>query len=327
MAWGMRRGAPPNPAPVVDTSRTISIMGAVGAGKTVLSRTLNVAADQLRREYPEASVAVTYRPVGNNPSVINEFRTGTSQLQTRGVLPDSTKVVDQSITFSIAGKVPAKLLDGTPTRDDWAIVKLNVEVPDVPGEAYGTVPGAGYENVPALLARSTGIMLLYDPIRFLRRQGEPNRSYIDRPLGEILHHAATDAELKLAHRVAICCTKIDDPRVFELARELDIDFRRSPWFDRGAGRTPSAAMRTFLQRIGLDAFVEATDNYFSRERSRVFFSSAVGLLRAGEDTAPHEWPRDYGNVVLTYGGPRLRSQPRPFNILEPLLWLCGTPPA
>ena len=117
---------------------------------------------------------------------------------------------------------------------------------------------------------------------------------------------------RLPHHLAVCVTKFDDSRVFEKARQQRWVSQANP----SALPLPADPKAYFASISGRVA--DAIGNAFDPARTAYFVTSAVGFRRALDDTVDL---RDYSNVRIVDGGPRIIGEVRPMNVLEPLIWL------
>jgi energy-coupling factor transporter ATP-binding protein EcfA2 len=202
-------------------------------------------------------------------------------------------------------------------------VVVRLDVVDCPGGIYderSTSSGPQLQTVLDHLDAGHGLVYLFDKTRPLRDSYE----FFGAVLNELRSRFRAANRLTrngtLPHSLAVCVTKLDDPRVFELARRAGVVHK-----DPGSASVPSVpeenAERLFhsLAADGAeDLIVRSIANNFEPSRVRYFGTSAVGFLLGRRGVFN---PNDYTNVNTVNGAGRIRGDVRPINVLEPLLWL------
>jgi hypothetical protein len=202
-------------------------------------------------------------------------------------------------------------------------VVVRLDVVDCPGGIYderSTSSGPLLEQVLDHLDAGHGLLYLFDKTRPLRDSYE----FFGGVLNELRARFRAANRLTrngmLPHSLAVCVTKLDDPRVFELARQAGVVHR-----DGGptrVPRVPEEQARRLFQRLAVDGgddlIVRSIANNFESRRVRYFATSAVGFLVGRRGTVDLH---DYTNVNTVNGAGRIRGDVRPINVLEPLLWL------
>jgi hypothetical protein len=127
---------------------------------------------------------------------------------------------------------------------------------------------------------------------------------------------------RLPHHVAVCITKFDDPALFDTAL-------RTGWVSTHPGTGQpyvpnSHADRFFawlcaqLPGTGANRVRAALRKYFHEDRVAYFVCSAIGF-RIGPGGLFDS--RDYANVTIVNGEPRIREAVHPINVLEPVIAL------
>ncbi len=176
------------------------------------------------------------------------------------------------------------------------------------------------------LADSRGILYMFDPIREFTHGDAFQRA--DSLLSELMGVVSQqpDFDGKLPHHLAVCVTKLDDPRVFQTARELGmlIPDGNSRWGFPRVHETDARALFHALGEISRSGNGEAVprllERYFRPERINYYVTSAVGFM-VNKRTRRFD-PRDTENVYRTASGaPLVRGPVHPINVVEPVLWI------
>ncbi|MDH2389285.1 SAV_2336 N-terminal domain-related protein [Streptomyces sp. HNM0663] len=174
------------------------------------------------------------------------------------------------------------------------------------------------------LGRSNRILLLVDPFSPPSRQ--PQAAYLTPHLERLTrdHFESGRLELgRLPHRVAVCLSKFDDPRVFR-------DARRGNWVgqnEQGDPCVPPEDAEGFISWLGRSSqdiaeIVRLVRLNFLEERVHWFVLSAIGIHRRRDGSVDFD---DCSNQTRDEDGiPMLRGQARPLNVLEPLVALGRT---
>src|SRR5580704_10065813 len=133
-------------------------------------------------------------------------------------------------------------------------------------------------------------------------------------------------EGKLPHRLAVCVTKLDDPRVFRTAHDLGmlVPDDSSRWGFPRVHETDAQALFHALGEISRSGNGEVVprllERYFYPERISYYITSAVGFM-VNKQTRRFD-PRDPENVYRTASGaPLVRGPVHPINVVEPILWI------
>ncbi|WP_406014390.1 hypothetical protein OG520_22510 [Streptomyces sp. NBC_00984] len=304
---------PPNSVPGASADRLrIGLWGAPLSGKTTYLSAVPIAAMQQSR-HGHAGWAVS----GMNQQSTEFLTSGVTQLESDRVFPEAS-VGQQHLAWSFQGEEPPS---GVLRRRRE--VGFVLEVQDVAGEAYGkNSEHALRPRVLDQLARSQGLVYLFDPLL----GGLPATRGLDffySMLTELNTRVRDEGKLhrnRLPHHVSVCVTKFDHPEVFRPAVEAgwvtqDSEGSRLP-------RVPAEQAARYFQwmcdefqgssarlvRDGLGAF-------FRPERISYYVSSAIGFRLNPQHVFDY---RNYHNVEIVGGAPRICTSPVPINVLEPL---------
>jgi hypothetical protein len=250
-------------------------------------------------------------------------------LISEGGLPLPTRTID-TIRWILGGPIERTERRGrfgaeTKVRDR---VEITLRLTDAPGELGRTdhIGRAERNELIKQLAESRGILYMFDPIReFTHGDAFPRA---DSLLGELLGVASEEPDFdgKLRHHLAVCVTKLDDPRVFKTAQDLNmlIPDGTSKW---GFPRVHEADARNLFHALGEvsksgdgGAVPRLFERHFHPERISYFVTSAVGFM-VNKRTKRFD-PRDTANVYRTASKePLVRGPVHPINVVEPVLWI------
>jgi hypothetical protein len=250
-------------------------------------------------------------------------------LISEGGLPLPTRTVD-SIRWVLGGPVERTQRRGrfggeTKVKDR---VEITLRLTDAPGE-LGRADRVGLTERNELikqLADSRGILFMFDPIREFIHGDAFQRT--DSLLTELLGVVSKEPGFtgKLPHHLAVCVTKLDDPRVFQSAQDLGllIPDDNSRW---GFPRVDEADAQALFHALGEmsssgngEAVPRLLERFFYPERIRYYVTSAVGFM-VNKRTRRFD-PRDTENVYRTRSGePLVRGPVHPINVVEPVLWI------
>jgi hypothetical protein len=296
----------PHPLPPAEREVQIALWGATSSGKSTYLWTLPLAAEQQ---------GWTVIPV-DEASEEYKVRAETD-LMKEGLLPIPTEdevVIGWRLEKapSIAGpwwrrrQIPgSRILLRTIERKGGDFEKLTQSVADQ-------------------LVRADGIVYLFDPDRELNPKSPDNVGFFIAAMTRLQRRTAELDRMvdgRLPHHLAVCITKFDAVKVFAKAREGFWVTQASAWpFFPQVSPGDAQPFFDWLCHTKLgDAASFVRDRIvanFLPQRVEYFVTSAIGF-------GLHERKKfdlsDFGN--LTHKGDRVRSLPRPINVLEPLVAL------
>jgi hypothetical protein len=251
-----------------------------------------------------------------------------SALTSEGGFPLPTQTVD-TVQWILGGTVERTEPKGhfggvTRIRDR---VEITLRLTDAPG-GLGQADRIGRADRNELvkqLADSRGILYMFDPIREFTHGDAFQRT--DSLLSELMGEVSQEPGFggKLPHRLAVCVTKLDDPRVFTTAHELGMlipdDNRWSfPRVDEGDAQALFHALGAISRSGNGEAVPRLLERYFYPERISYYVTSAVGFM-VNKRTKRFD-RRDTENVYRTASGASLvRGPVHPINVVEPVLWI------
>ena len=329
-------------------TRRIGLWGPSGSGKTAFLAAINIAIKQ----YDDAQWLIA----GMNDDTTRFLIEGTEQLESDHVFPDATKATRRLSTLMIRDAPQA----GGMFRRRWlGMQELHLDLIDPPGEilnARPSVPAGGSadenrfetdgsdplddgeplsedqdpDELINSLAACDGFLYLFDPITE-RNEGNA-RSNFQGTLLRITKQVARSRKRRMAggklpQYVAVCVTKLDDPRVYRTAKAGGL-----LTYDYGENNFPQVpdewAMEFFdllcdTPRLRGAAGVRGgIRSSFRPERVKYFVTTSVGFYLAPRSLRFNE--SDYLNVSSGPDGrAMIRGDVYPINVLEPLLWLGG----
>jgi hypothetical protein len=245
--------------------------------------------------------------------------------------PASTESIE---TYSLALDTTLSLARRGPfRRHREEHVSIGLKLVDIAGQAthFSSVGSLEREALLDALQGSSGIILLYDPVREME---EGNTfDFIFGILAQLMQRASFETSAstgRLPQYVAVCITKFDDPRVFATARSTGL-LSESAEGGLSFPCVHNEDARLFFQRLGDfsasgngEMIIRMLEDYLRPDRVRYFVTSAIGFYlepRSGSfDTD------DLQNLITETGDPRasrIRGPIRPINVVEPLLWMCS----
>jgi hypothetical protein len=130
----------------------------------------------------------------------------------------------------------------------------------------------------------------------------------------------------LPHHVAVCVTKLDEPRVYRTAESLRL-LTQDPHHPYGFPTVHHTDARTLLLNLckvgrnGASAVLpQLLETYFHPERIAYFATSSVGFMvdKRTRVFSPHDTENIYR---IASGSTVVRGPVNPVNVVEPVLWL------
>lgn len=255
-----------------------------------------------------------------------------SALISEGGFPLPTQAVNP-IRWILGGTVERTVPTGRRFNQVTTVkdrVEITLRLTDAPG-GLGQADQIGLTDRNELiqqLADSHGILYMFDPIREFTHGDAFQR--VDSLLSELMGVVSEqpDFDGKLPHHLAVCVTKLDDPRVFQTASELGmlIPDGNSRWGFPRVHETDARALFHSLGEISRSGNGQAVprllERFFRPERINYYVTSAVGFM-VNKRTRRFD-PRDTENVYRTASGaPLVRGPVHPINVVEPVLWIVG----
>jgi hypothetical protein len=325
-------GSPP-PFPAVPAVH-MGLWGPPQSGKTTFLAALKIAATEWR---------------GSGHWIMNGVDDDSSEF-----LIESTDLLSRESTFpsaTVASRPLAFRFNGTESVVDPANarrpaqlqrVAFDLEVLDVPGDRFDVrrpvradakidddedvpVPDTradADEQLIGHLADCKGIVFLFDPVRNARK-GDAFQYFhrVIEKLSRTIYNQLPYQDPRLPHHVAVCVTKFDDPEVYQLARRFGLTMNSE--YHYGQPYVPDIYGYEFFRRLcamdgGANLLHSALGQYFHPERIRVFITSAVGFYIGPSQRFR---PYDHDNVYRDDGKDRIKGDPHPINVLEPIVWL------
>lgn len=312
-APGDAQAGPPPPG------RRISMLGAPQTGKTTFLGALRVAL--LRQEELGWSLR------GDDQASAEALVKFVSDMTQQHIFPRPTGGRIETYNWSLEGELPAVLKwERWRFRRRPQYARIPLDLGDVGGEAAddaGEWGRASSRNLIDRLARSSGILLFFDPVREFERGDAFQHMYgVLTQLAAEMQHSG-----RLPHYVAVCIAKFDDVSVFEAARKLRIvEFDPTP---PELPRVPGEYALELFQRLvrlsggdTADLVLPMLRQTFHEERIKFFATSAIGFyINPAYGVFD---PEDYqnhipGDKVTTPD--YIRGGIYPINVIEPVLWL------
>jgi hypothetical protein len=305
-------GPPPPP------DQGITMLGAQATGKTTFLGALRIAL--LRRDELGWSLS------GDNPGSAQALVKFVNDMTEDHLFPRPTQAME-NYNWSLEGELPGVL-----KRERWwfrrrsQYIRIPLNLIDSPGESADGAREYGRQSSRRLiesLARSSGIVLFFDPVREFEH-GDAFRNMYG-----VLTQLKTEMRQRgrLPHYVAVCITKFDDISVYEAARKL-----RIVEFDAALPELPQVpdeyALELFRRLVRLskgdaaDLVLPMLRQTFREDRIRFFVTSAIGFF-IDPDYGVFD-PEDYQNHIpreVRDAPDHIRGGIYPINVIEPVLWL------
>lgn len=300
----------------------IAMWGAQGSGKTTFLAALNIALTQQGRGW-----TMTAADDASEELLIQM----SDALSGKREFPPATQGIDV-FEWLIYGRVQQTVKRGRFSRETVdQPVRIGLKLADPTGE-LARWDQAGLPDRRELvghLARSRGIIFMFDPIReFERGDAYETTNGLLLELAGAVARKDPGFDGRLPHHVAVCVTKFDEPRVFATAETMHT-LLWDPYDEHGFPRVHDSDARSLLSTLckvsrggNGDMVLTLLEQHFRADRIKFFVTSAVGF---------HVNPRtgrfdinDTQNVVKPDRGmspSRIRGPIHPINIVEPVLWL------
>lgn len=299
------------------TNHRISLWGAPGSGKTTFLAALSIA--MMRNKLDWALVP-------KDDASGDRLASLTAQLVREREFP---KVTNQLEVLDYVLLGPPRV-----RRRGWFFRRATVTEPahvdlsivDLPGGAFGSSPTSDLIDD---LAASHGLLFLFDPIREFESGDSFDYFYgvLSRLAQRVMASDASSA--RLPHRLAVCITKFDDPRVLGTAERLNLiatdpdDSHQGPRVTSDGAEELFRSLCTVSASGNADMLLSGIRQFFRPERVRFFATSAIGFYI---DQRRHAYDSDdFQNVIPMNEGHRIRGSVHPINVLEPILWLADQP--
>jgi hypothetical protein len=298
----------------------VAMLGPTESGKT----TFLCALKKALLEYDEDWVLFT-----RDAASQRQLEEMSSALLSEGGFPMPTHTVD-TIRWILGGSVERRERRGRFGREIRTKdrVEITLRLTDAPG-GLGRADRIGLtarDELIKQLADSYAVLYMFDPIREFTHGDAFERT--DSLLGELTGVLSQEPgyDGRLPHRLAVCVTKLDDPRVFKTAHDLGmlIPDDSNKWGFPRVHETDAQALFHALGEISKSGNGEAVptmlERYFHPERITYYVTSAVGFM-VNKRTRRFD-PRDTENVYRTASGaPLVRGPVHPINVVEPILWI------
>lgn len=318
-----RLSQPPEP---FRSERGIAMLGATGSGKSTFLGALHMAFLRRAQQVPEQEWWIWSRDQASRQALVDMD----VALNSKGEFPFATQHID-NFDWILSGRVErterAGRLGGS--RRVSQGVEVTLRLTDPSGELYRR-DQMGLEIRQQLVeqvARSRGILYMFDPIREHTKGDayDSTFSMLSDLVAEVAEGTGFDGR-RLPHHVAVCVTKLDEPRVFKTAESLRL-LAPNPYHPYGFPMVHGSDARMLLQslcKVGRsgagEVLPQLLETYFRPERISYYATSAVGFM-VNKRTRRFDG-QDTENVYRIASGETLvRGPVNPINVVEPVLWL------
>lgn len=299
----------------------IAMWGAPSSGKTTFLAAL--------------SIALTEQGAGWNVAAADENSENrligmTSALTSRRAFPRATEGVD-SYQWVLNGRV-AETVKKKRFGHESRIrpVAIGLDLADPSGGIMGSKPVSrdDRKDLTERLAAGRGIVYMFDPISEFERGDAYDHTFSMCAQLSRLLAGSPDFDGRLPHHVAVCVTKFDEVRVFEVAKQMRL-LMDDPDDPYGFPRVHEDDARLLLSKLCEasrsghgDLVVKVLEQHFRPERIKYFVTSAIGFYtnprtrRFDRDDPQNLLPDQKASQEL-----RIRGPVHPINVVEPVLWL------
>lgn len=303
---GLAPLAIPTAAHAPQNAVQIGLWGQPESGKTTYLGALRIAAAQRQGRLGRWTVSGLDDP--SSDFLVAQAR----QLTRLRQFPEPSQAVE-TLRWSFNGQLPGRFLRRP--------VEFVLSVQDMPGEAFRQ--GAVMQRVVDHLARSRGLIYLFDPITL----NHVNIDYFDQTLQMLSATVGAGGRLhkgRLPQYLSVCVTKFDDPAFF--GRAVRGGWVTQESTDQRLPRVPDDRAEAFfdwvchvLRRQGAPLIRDLIRANFHDVRVKYFVTSAVGFRLNHQQIFDF---RDFRNVYVAADRRKsIRDMVRPINVLEPLISL------
>jgi len=303
----------------------IAMLGATGSGKSTFLGALPIALLRRAQQDPEQRWRLWSRDKASREALIDMD----IALNSKGAFPFATQRID-NFDWILDGRLQraerAGRLGGVRRFDER--VEVTLRLTDPSGELYrpDQMGQQIRQELVEHVASSRGILYMFDPIReYLKGDAYENTANMLMEVNaEVADHPDFDG--RLPHHVAVCVTKLDEPRVFRTAQSLRL-LAPDPHHPLGFPLVHGSDARTLLQslcKVGRsgagEVLPQLLETYFHPERITYYATSAVGFM-VNRHTRRFDG-QDTENVYRVASGETLvRGPVNPVNVSEPVVWL------
>jgi energy-coupling factor transporter ATP-binding protein EcfA2 len=315
------------PNTTIRSTPGISMLGATGSGKTTFLGALHIALLRKREQDPAQEWVLWARDEASRQLLVKMD----VMLNSEGKFPMPTETIE-SLDW---------ILDGRTRRTEkagrWRApqefedrLEVTLKLTDPSGEFMQSTYMAAPQRQQLVehVINSRGILFMFDPVRE-HRWGDAYDTTFN-VIMDLIAAASSDPGFdgRLPHHVAVCVTKLDEPRVFKTAESLHL-LTQNPHHPYNFPTVHHTDARTLLQHLckvgrnGAGAVLpQLLENYFHPERITYYATSAVGFML---DKRTRKFnPHDTENFYRTASRKAVvRGPVNPVNVVEPVLWLVN----
>lgn len=299
----------------------IAMWGAPSSGKTTFLSALSIALTRRGKDW---------KVIGADKAATERLVNLTTLLTRNHAFPLATQGIE-GFRWLLVGQVPRSTGKRFRKERYEETVTIGLDLVDASGELAGPVGSAisKREELIDSLARSRGIVFIFDPIREFEVGDTFDHTFA--VLNELAQQMVASPEFSggwLPHYVAVCIAKFDELRVFRTAEKMHL-LMADPADRLGLPRVADEDARELFARLcevsgggTADLVLNTLEQHFHPGRIKYFVTSAIGFFvdpRKGVYD-----PDDIQNLLPSEkepGSPRIRGNVYPINVVEPLLWL------
>jgi hypothetical protein len=305
----------------------IAMLGATGSGKSTFLGALQIAF-LARDKYLKDTDGwrIWSREEGSREALVQM----NTALTSKGEFPVPTRGID-TFEWILDGKVERTEKNGWLRNQTYSQpVELTLKLTDPTGELMGSAQMGRQlrRELVGHVANSRGILYMFDPIREFNRGDAYDKIYslVMDLMAEVPDEERIDG--RLPHYVAVCVTKLDEPRVFRTAQSLNL-LARNDHHPHGFPLVHDTDARDLLLELckvgrkgNTQMVPQVLEEYFHPDRITYFVTSSVGFM-LNKRTRQFD-AQDTENVYrLASNESLVRGPVNPINVVEPMLWLVN----
>jgi hypothetical protein len=289
----------------------IGLWGAPRSGKTTYLAALPIAAMQYQR-HEEGNWLIGGMTAESSTFLNNSV----TELTIERRFPPATAGLE-GMSWSFNGQEPGTGMMRRRLREAGFVL----EIQDAPGEAFEQ-RNPMHTRVIDQLARAQGLIYLFDPLGDAQKDTR-SLTFFFSTLNELnnrIRNAGGHDRGRLPHHVSVCIAKFDHPEIFQPA--VEAGWVTQDTVGSQLPRVPSHLADGYFQWLcndyrGATARLvrDGLSAYFHPERVKYYATSAIGFRLNPQHVFDY---RNYANVEIVNGEPRICTSPEPINVLEPL---------
>lgn len=292
----------------------IGLWGGPGSGKTTFIGVLRTAVEQRLRRTGEA-----WSVVAADNASLEFMQTSEQSLRLEKRFP-TFSIQHNRYSFLFRGEIPppVRKLRLRPAKPHQ--VEFELSVYDRPGSQYADKYLREHPELIDDLADCDGLLYLFDPLNV--QEDRDSLIYFQATLARLaseVNRRGGFVGAKLPHHLAVCITKFDDKKLFDLARTWGL-LGTHP--TTGETRVLDGDAAKYFNKLcdestGTAEYVrDAIGSYFRPDRVRYYVVASIGYNRGAKNL---EFEDTTNAGELEDGVLVIRSNLHPINVVEPIV--------